>query len=229
MDDEAKKPIRRKLVDVLHTTTSLTDLESGIRHICGNVVQAKKEVCHALGRIQKEKLYQQAGFEDFKSYLKANRVPFAYSTAVEYARIGIALEDHCQKLEEISFPDEKGLKKLGYLPQALKNYPDDEEMIFEKLKSSSVREFSEYARVWAAGEHSVAEKVMSAAHPIREAAQCASIEDSLHRIVASFRTPCDFDPKLLPGIRFMLERLEGYGVIDEEVREELVAELEETH
>ncbi|MDR1747782.1 MAG: hypothetical protein LBR47_01850 [Spirochaetaceae bacterium] len=227
MDDEAKKTVRRKLVDVLHTTTSLTDLESGIRHICGNVVQAKKEVCHALGRIQKEKLYRQAGFEDFKSYLRANRVPFAYSTAVEYARIGIALDEYRQKLEEISFSDEKGLKKLGYLPQALKNYPDEEAMIFEKLKCSSVREFSEYARVWTA-ERSVSEKVLPVTEPVPVEERRKYTEDSLHRIITSFRTSDRFDPALLPGIRFVLEKLENYGIISENAREDLFSELEET-
>ncbi len=203
MDPFPRRERKRKLVEVLHSSEKLGELEIGIKYICATVVLSKKEVCYTLGRIQREKLYKQAGFRDFKSYLKANRVPFPYATAMEYARIGIALAEDPDQLARIRFNEEDGLKKIAYLPQAIKSGRDEQE-VFRKLQNSTVKEFHEYARAFSPSGLTQQGRLASAHLPPG---------DIITSIVEQFCEAPDSDRRLISGIAYMLKELSSGGLL----------------
>lgn len=123
----------------------LQEIESGIKETVRGVVLSKVAVCKALANIDKKNLYIQEGYENFMQYLSAERIPLKYKTAKEYAKIGDTIVRHEERLREVDFHEEDGLKKLIFLDTALKNHKGDPGQVYKKVKELSLRDFQKFA------------------------------------------------------------------------------------
>lgn len=137
-------PIRA--VDARNVSASLEEVENEIYHEVGRIISSKLHICLLLARIMSCRYYRQAGYGDFKSYLKAERIPINYKTACGYARIGELAQTYEKELIEGRFTEEDGIEKLKYLEIALRNYPAQKELVFLMLKTSSFRSFLSFAK-----------------------------------------------------------------------------------
>lgn len=108
-------------LDYIHSKY-LVEIEKGINKTVEGIVLSKKVLCIALARVKNEELYRQAGNGSFKEYLKSQRLNIAYSTAIEYCRIGEIFLEYKGQLERIEFREEHGLKKLLHPPKAFSTH-----------------------------------------------------------------------------------------------------------
>jgi hypothetical protein len=106
--------------------------------------RATVQVCKNLARLKTGGLYRAAGAESFKAYLRCTPVSLSYSTAVEWAKIGQVLFDYAERIEQVGFSEEDGLKKLLHLEQALSNH--ESSLVFTRLKHDSYRVFRDFAQ-----------------------------------------------------------------------------------
>jgi hypothetical protein len=125
-------------------SNNLHDIEKGVKDTINGMVFSKKIICIALAKIKIKELYKQAHISTFKEYLKTNRVPIKYSTAIDYSIIGEAFLKYHDILETINFKEEDGLKKLLFLDKALVKYNKRTDIVFSKIKESSFRGFKQF-------------------------------------------------------------------------------------
>ncbi len=103
-----------------------------------------------LYRIRSEKLYADGDceYKNFKNYF-LNRgegtFSFGYKQALRYTEIGEAFSKYKKQLEDTGYEEKFGLQKLKYLPKALKTHKNQEEQVFNKLKSETLENFIEYS------------------------------------------------------------------------------------
>ena len=77
--------------------------------------QPTKELCRALARVKKGRLYRESRKASFKEYLASGRIKMSYSTAVERAKIGEILIQYRQQIDQVGFCEKHGMKKLLHL------------------------------------------------------------------------------------------------------------------
>lgn len=126
--------------------TVLESIEDEIYEESGRIVSSKLRICALLSEIMTCQHYRQAGYEDFKSYLKTERIPVKYKTGCAYARIGELLRTYARELKGVDFTDEDGIEKIRYLEIALQNYPTERGLVFFMLKTSTFRSFLSFAK-----------------------------------------------------------------------------------
>jgi hypothetical protein len=122
----------------------LYETEQQISESVQKVIGAKLDVCVALAKIKIEKLYKEIGIATFKDYIKVNRIAIRYQTAHDYAKIGEIYIKYRDNLESVNFKEENGLKKLLLLEDALTKYKNESDLVFDRLKRDSYREFKLY-------------------------------------------------------------------------------------
>jgi len=123
---------------------NIHEIEAGIRDTMDGIILSKAALCKALANIDKKRLYTQVRAGNFMEYLDMARIPINYKTAKEYAKIGDTMIRYDKELTSVDFSEEDGLKKLVYLDKALDQCPDDPEMVFQKVKESSLRDFQHW-------------------------------------------------------------------------------------
>ena len=131
-------------VNIYFEAKTLNEIEEALAKALANELLLKKTLCILLSKIKLEELYREIMLSSFKDYLKTRRLEIAYSTAVEYAKIGEMLVRYHDKLIDISFNEVDGLKKLLLLEKALKDNKAEE--VFSHLKSDSLKEFCKYVK-----------------------------------------------------------------------------------
>jgi len=135
--------LRKKLavsLDFIHSST-LNEIENGIQETAKGVIFSKKAICIALAQIKKKELYRQIKINNFKEYLKRKRIPFNYSTALDYSIIGEMFLKYKNELESVHFNEEDGLQKLLLLEKGLKNNKEHPQYVFRKIREDSFRDF----------------------------------------------------------------------------------------
>ena len=125
---------------------NIHEVETGIRETLAGIALSKAALCKALANIVTKKLYTQVEARSFFEYLEMGRIPLNYKTAKEYAKIGDAMLRYNDELESVHFKEEDGLKKLVYLEKALDRCEADRELVFEKIKENSLREFQHWIK-----------------------------------------------------------------------------------
>ncbi|MBN1696496.1 MAG: hypothetical protein JW881_03180 [Spirochaetales bacterium] len=127
-------------LDFIHSN-NLDEIENGIKDTVNGVIFSKKAICIALAHIKEKELYKQIHVNSFKKYLKKERIPINYSTALDYSIIGEMLIKYEPELKSIDFNEEKGLQKLLLLEKGLNNYKERPRVVFENIKVKSYRDF----------------------------------------------------------------------------------------
>ena len=130
-------------LDFLHSNR-LTEIEKGIKETINGVILSKKAICIALAYVKIKELYKQININSFKEYLKIKRIPFNYSTALDYSIIGEMLIKYENELKNVNFKEETGLQKLLLLEKGLHNYKDQPQIVFEKIREISFRDFKAF-------------------------------------------------------------------------------------
>jgi hypothetical protein len=125
---------------------NIHEIETGIRETLSGIALSKAALCKALANIDTKKLYKQVKAGNFLEYLEMARIPLNYKTAKEYAKIGDTMLRFREELTSVDFREEDGLKKLVYLDKALDKCGEDREVVFEKVKESSLRDFQQWIR-----------------------------------------------------------------------------------
>lgn len=123
---------------------SLCRVEAKIGNLVEVIQTSRVWLCKCLSTIERERLYLAIGASDFKDYLRRRRLPIAYQTAQQYALIGSVLQDYEAFLADCDYSEEDGLNKLRYLPRALANH-DDHDEVASHIKKDSFRQFYAYA------------------------------------------------------------------------------------
>ena len=132
------------LREVPRVDRRLSDAEASITDSVDTINSKRIEICRQLYMIESERLYREVGVRSFKEYLRLGRVPIPYKTAIDYAKIGSVLVDHAELLDGCRFTESDGLTKLRYLPEALSNHCDQQE-VCDQLRQKSFRDFKRYA------------------------------------------------------------------------------------
>ena len=132
---------------------NIHEIETGIRETLTGITLAKGALCKALANIDKKKLYTQVNSRSFLEYLEMARIPLNYKTAKEYAKIGDTMLRYNEELFSVNFREEDGLKKLVYLDKALDKCGEDRDLVFEKIKGSSLRDFQQWIQTLDADEN----------------------------------------------------------------------------
>jgi len=127
-------------------TNELVQIENTLKELLTKKSwkKSRKLICIGLYQIKNMCLYKQIGLNTFKEYLKTNRIPISYSTAIEYSIIGNMLVKYEKELNAIGFDEKDGLKKLLRLKKALNKLNSQPDLIFKIIKQFSLREFERY-------------------------------------------------------------------------------------
>lgn len=121
-------------------SATLESLESGMRAVEGNIKIALAILAVTLGRIKREQLFLSVA-PNFKAYLQQERTDLSYRKAVHLASIGVKFWEYRSELQENEIRLSSVMSKIRLIDSDI---ADHDPMIWERLKSLSVREFRNY-------------------------------------------------------------------------------------
>ena len=123
-----------------HESVTLEYLEDGMRAVEQNIKFALAVLAIALGRIKTDLLYLSVA-PDFKSYLIQERTDLKYRKAVHLSTIGIKFWQFRPQLQDNGIRLSSVMSKIKFIDSDI---VDHDPMIWDRLKSLSVREFQNY-------------------------------------------------------------------------------------
>ncbi len=121
-------------------TATLESIEDGMRAVESNIKIALAILAVSLGRIKRESLYLKVA-PNFKAYLSKERTSLPYKRAIHLATIGEKFWKYRTELRENDIKLSSVMSKIKLLDSDITG---QDPMIWERLKSLSVREFHNY-------------------------------------------------------------------------------------
>ncbi len=121
---------------------TLESIEDGMRAVESNIKIALAILAVSLGRIKREGLYLKVA-PDYKAYLKQERTSLGYRKAISLTTVGEKFWLFRNELKENEIKLSTVMNKIKVLDS---NIADNDPMIWERLKSLSVRQFHNYVK-----------------------------------------------------------------------------------
>lgn len=122
---------------------TLDYMEEGIRAVEGNKMTAEVILAISFGRIRRDNLFIEAGYKDFKSYVKAERTYTKYKQAIKLSRIGLNWWEYNNEMAANGVKLTSNMSKVALLHLA--DFHNDP-LFWEKFNSFSVEKLERYMR-----------------------------------------------------------------------------------